>query len=116
MPRFADKQRNLISALAYLPFLSIAFAPAILFVEKDDKFIRFHAMQSLIVTLAYYFLSILINIFFEGVLIGILGAVVDYLLLILMLFFWINSMVRAYRGNLLKWPWVGNFVEKKIGK
>ena len=45
-----DASRNLVAALSYLPFITVIISIVILLVEKDDKYIRFHALQSFIIS------------------------------------------------------------------
>ncbi|KKR50158.1 MAG: hypothetical protein UT84_C0014G0006 [Candidatus Curtissbacteria bacterium GW2011_GWA1_40_16] len=61
-----DTNRNLVAALSYLPFLAIFLSIVILLVEKDDKFIRFHALQSFVISVGYYIVNILVNKAYQG--------------------------------------------------
>ena len=67
-------------------------------IEKENKFVRFHAMQSIIVFGA---LSILSFIPVVNIVAGILGFIL-----------WIFLMVKAYQGEMYKLPWVGDLAEK----
>src|SRR4030066_972156 len=104
----AAKDRNLVAALSYL--LGFITGIVILFVEKDDRFIRFHAMQSTVIFGGLFVISILLGIIFgQIILIGLLVNLVNILLSILGLIVWIVSMIKAYQGELYKWPIVGDF-------
>jgi uncharacterized membrane protein len=79
-------------------------------IEKENKFVRFHAMQSMVVfgaltVVAWIVLPILASIFWPfyilGVPIWILGLVL-----------WIVLMVKAYQGERFKLPIAGDFAEK----
>ena len=78
-------------------------------IEKENKFVRFHAMQSIIVfgaiTIAGFILS---WIPFIG---GFLAGIIWLLGLVL----WIVLMVKAYQGAMYKLPWSGNLAEKWVG-
>lgn len=103
-----DSDRNLVAALSYIPFFAVVISPVVFFVEKDDKFIRFHALQSFTISVAYYLASLILgNVFLVGSLIGGLITLVALVV-------WVVSMVRAYRGELIKWPIVGDLAQKRI--
>jgi uncharacterized membrane protein len=66
---------NIEASLAYLPFVGFFTSLAIFFVEKKDKFVRFHALQGLLlggghlfvcmalaVTIIFSFLITLVNL------------------------------------------------------
>ncbi len=109
-----DTNRNLVAALSYFPVFAIFLSIVILLVEKDDKFIRFHALQSLIISAGYYILNILINIIFWGGILALIGTVLGPLLAILVFVIWVVSMIKAYQGQVMKWPLVGEFAEKRV--
>lgn len=77
-------------------------------IEKENKFVRFHAMQSIIVfgvlTIAYIILN---WIPFIGWVLGILISILEFVL-------WIILMIKAFQGEKFKLPWAGNFAEKQI--
>ncbi|MEW6142720.1 MAG: DUF4870 domain-containing protein [Chloroflexota bacterium] len=76
--------------------------------EKDSKFVRFHALQSIIVfgilSLASSFLNWLPYI---G---GILSAAIGVVTLVL----WIVLMVKASKGEKYKVWWAGDFADRQI--
>ena len=86
-----------------------------LIIEPENKFIRFHAVQSIVtfggITVISIVLSILGFIPFIGILFNILGYIVGLIAFIL----WIVLMVKAYQGTKYKLPWAGNFTEKRAG-
>ena len=76
-----------------------------LVIEKENKFVRFHAIQSIIVFGALTVASLILSwIFFIGVLLWILEIIL-----------WILLMVKAYQGTRYKLPWSGNLAEKWVG-
>ena len=84
-------------------------------IEQENKFVRFHAMQSIatfgsimIVSIA---LSILGLIPFLGVVFDIANGIIGLLAFVL----WIVLMVKAYQGTKYKLPWAGDFAEKRSG-
>ena len=86
-----------------------------LIIEPKNKFVRFHAVQSIVtfgsITVISIALSILGLIPFIGVLFDILGYIVGLIAFVL----WIVLMVKAYQGTIYKLPWAGDFAEKRSG-
>lgn len=83
-------------------------------IEKENKFVRYHAMQSIVVfgslTVINIVLQILVWIPYIGFLFGILAMLVGILALVL----WIVLMVKAFQGQMFKLPWAGNLAEKLV--
>lgn len=91
-------------------------------VEKENKFVRFHAIQSMIVfgVLSIFYLAISV---FMGILIAInlhflfpLFALLNGLIGLLGFILWILLMVKAYQGEMFKLPIAGDIAEKNAGK
>ena len=93
---------------ALLSYLGGFVSGIIIFVlEKENKFVRFHAMQSLILFGALFVLQIaLVFTIFLIVLVPFLN--------ICGLILWIILMVKAYKGEMYKLPIIGDIAEKKI--
>jgi len=77
--------------------------------EKENKLVRFHALQSIIVFGALTVAGAVLDwipIFggFFGAVIGILGFIL-----------WIVLMIKAYQGEKYKVPLAGDFAEKQVG-
>ena len=77
-------------------------------IEKENRFVRFHAMQSIIT-----FGSLTVLFMILGF-IPILGWMVMPILGILQVILWIVLMVKAYQGELFKLPMIGEIAEKNI--
>ena len=76
-----------------------------LLLEKENKFVRFHAIQSIIVFGIIFLVAIILSwIPWVGTIIWLLGVVL-----------WIVLMVKAYQGAKYKIPWAGNIAEKQTG-
>lgn len=82
--------------------------------EKENHFIRFHAMQSIVTFGAFTVLSIAFSILhlipFVGVIFWVLNVITGIVAFIL----WIVLMVKAYQGERYKLPIAGEFAEKHI--
>jgi len=82
--------------------------------ERENKFVRFHAMQSIIVFGALNILSLVLG------LITILGWMpvflfLSWLISLIAFVLWIVLMVKAYQGKKYKFPLSGNLAEKWVG-
>ena len=80
-----------------------------LLIEQENKFVRFHAIQSIVV---FGILTI------AGIILGsipIVGSAFSAIIGILGFILWIVLMVKAYRGSKYKLPWAGDFAEKRSG-
>jgi uncharacterized membrane protein len=91
---------NIAAALSYL----VGFVTGIIFllVEKDNRFVRFHAMQSTLVFAGIVLIDILLQI------VPILGAlIVIFVVIPLSAILWLLLMFKAYQGEEYKLPLVG---------
>ncbi len=109
---------NVGGALSYL----LGIITGILFyvIEKDNEFIRFHAMQSIIVFGGLFVLSILWSFFlaFLGfipilgwIVAGILGFV-SLLIMPLIIILWLFLMYKAFNGQMYELPLVGKYARE----
>ena len=78
-------------------------------IEKENKFVRFHAIQSIIVFGVLSVASIVLGW------IPLLNVVIVPLISVLGLVLWIVLMVKAYQGEKYKLPWAGDLAEKQVG-
>jgi uncharacterized membrane protein len=110
-------QPNVAGLLCYV----VGWITGLIFflIEKENKFIRFHAAQSIIVFGALTVLQIALGIFS-----GILIAIHLYFLVTLLypliglagLVLWILLMVKAFQGEMFKLPIAGDMAEKMAEK
>jgi uncharacterized membrane protein len=107
---------NVAGLLCYL----IGWISGLIFflIEKENKFVRFHALQSMIVFGALFILNIAIG-FFVGILAAMgagflypLLSLFNILLAIAAFVLWILLMIKAYQGEKFKLPVVGDIAEK----
>ncbi len=75
-------------------------------IEKDNKFVRFHAVQSMAVFGSLTVLSLILPV------IPVLGWALIPVVYIAQLALWILMMVKAYQGAKLKLPIAGDVAEK----
>lgn len=104
----AKGNENLMAAAAYLLWwvTGIIF----LFIEKQSKFVRFHAMQSIMlfggIHIAFFVLAF----------IPILGWLVGVALSLVAFILWLMLMWKAFQGEMYKVPYVGDLAEKQLAK
>ena len=98
--------QNIAGLLCYLigPITAIIF----LILEKSNRFVKFHAMQSLITFGGLFVINIVLNI------IPFLGAIISFILTPIAIILWILLMVFAYQGKWFKLPVIGEMAEKQI--
>jgi uncharacterized membrane protein len=107
---------NVAGALAYLlgPITGIIF----LVIEKNDQFVRFHAMQSTVLGLAWIVASFVLSVVFGAI--PVIGWLFGFLLSIVMaiggVVLWLLLMFKAYQGQEWELPWVGQFARKQLGQ
>jgi uncharacterized membrane protein len=85
-----------------------------LVLEKDSKFVKFHALQSLVVFGAISAVLIVLQFFTFIPFLGIVISAVMGLLGLLAFILWIILMLKAYQHELFKLPWSGDFAEKQV--
>jgi len=98
---------NLAAALSYL----VGFVTGILFllVEKENRFVRFHAMQSTLLFAGIVLIDILLQI------VPILGAlVVIFVVIPASAVLWLLLMFKAYQGEEFKLPLIGQMAADRI--
>ena len=81
-----------------------------LLIEKESKFVRFHAIQSIAI---YVVLFVIYLIFWF---IPFIGWIINIFVGIAMFVLWIVLMYKAYQGEKFKLPIVGNFAEKQVNQ
>jgi len=78
-----------------------------LVVEKDNAFVRFHAMQSTIVFVGIWVVSI---VMWQ---VPLIGWLINLMLMPVTLILWIVLMVKAYQKEKFKLPVIGDIAEEK---
>jgi uncharacterized membrane protein len=101
-------KENLEALLCY----SLGFITGIVFLllEKENKFVRFHAMQSIAVFLVLFVGSMIL------IMIPFIGAFLSILISPVSLVLWVFLMYKAFQGEKYKLPYIGEFVEEQLSK
>jgi len=84
-------------------------------IEKDDDFVRFHAMQSIVLFGALTVVMIVLGILTLIPYIWVLFVIVISLLGLGAFVLWIILMIKAYQGEKWKLPVIGDLAEKWQG-
>jgi len=99
---------NMMAAASYL--LGFVTGIIMLLIEKQSKFVRFHAMQSTLLFGGVFVANIALGF------IPILGWLVGLFLSFATFIFWILCLWKAFQGEMYKVPYVGNMAEKQLLK
>lgn len=112
---------NLAGLLCYV----LGFITGVLFLVLEpynrNKFIRFHAFQSLFLSLAWIAAWIVLSII-GGILMAALPfsmwwlwSIVNMVIVLAFLAVWVFLMIKAYQGQRFKLPVIGDLAEKQAG-
>jgi uncharacterized membrane protein len=115
---------NVGALLVYMPVcaISLIYSIIVLVTEKNDRFMRFHAFQSLLITALYIVALIAVSIL--GSMIGIitgssilasLFSLLMFVVIIIFLAAMIYGCIKGYQGQKFKFPLVGDMAEKWAG-
>ncbi|HEV8367858.1 MAG TPA: hypothetical protein VGQ39_07905 [Pyrinomonadaceae bacterium] len=122
---------NVAAALGYIWIVGLIF----FFIEKENKFIRFHAMQSvlygalwLVIVIALLIVSAIVMVVagVASAAAGDAGGLVGVLLWLISMIVWligplvylgglILGAVKGYQGQVFRFPVIGNMAEKIAG-
>ena len=105
-PTSSGMNQNVAGMLCYLA----GWITGLIFflIEKENKFVRFHAMQSIITFGALTVLFIALSF------VPIIGWALIPVLMVVQLVLWILLMVKAYQGENFKLPVIGDMAEKNV--
>lgn len=97
-------EQNVAGLLCYL----LGWVTGLIFIllEKENRFVRFHALQSIAVFGVLTVASIILGF------IPFIGWILSWLLGLLGLVLWIVLMVKAYQNQMYKLPVAGDFAER----
>ena len=108
-------EENIEGALCYV----LGWLTGIVFfvIEKDNKFVKFHAMQSILVFLPLQIIWFVFggagffSVFWYGL--GFLWLC-GWIIALIMLLLWLVLMLKAFQGEKFKLPIVGDIAEKQV--
>jgi uncharacterized membrane protein len=122
---------NVAAALGYIWIVGLIF----FFIEKENKFIRFHAMQSvlygalwLVVMIALAIISAILAIITgvasaaagdAGGILGMLFSLISLIIWLIVPLIYVGGLIwgalKGYQGQIFKFPIIGNMAEKIAG-
>jgi uncharacterized membrane protein len=112
---------NVGALLCYLPIcaISLIYSIIVIVTEKDNKTMRFHAFQSLLLT-AVYVVAVVAVAIVGGIIVGVTGSgilaslisLLYFAVIIAFLGAMVFGMVKGYQGQAFKLPVVGDMAEK----
>lgn len=82
----------------------------IFLIEKESRFVKFHAMQSMILSVALFIFFSIVN------LIPIIGLIISLLFVPIGIILWVFMMYKAYKGEWFKLPVIGDFSMQQAEK
>jgi uncharacterized membrane protein len=108
---------NIAGALSY--FFGLLSGAVFFAIETDSRFVKFHAMQSMLASVAAIVIWIVYMVLASIlVYIPVLGWLVMLLLwaglALGMLGVWLYSMFKAFQGERFKLPYIGEVAEKQV--
>jgi len=112
---------NVAGLLCYI----LGFITGIIFLViepyKNDRFVRFHAFQSIffnvaviVFWIAYMIVASILGFVSLGILAAVMGLV-GLLISLAILAFWLFLMYKAYNNELYKIPFIGDLAAKQVG-
>jgi len=108
-------EANLAGALAYL--LGLITGIIFFVIEKENKFVRFHAMQSILFCAAWIILGVALSVLMMIPVLGWIIGILGYLVVGLGGFIlWLFVMYKAYRGEQYVLPVVGKIALRQVEK
>jgi uncharacterized membrane protein len=98
--------QNVAGLLAYILMWLTGFV--FLLTEKENDFVRFHAMQSIVIFVPLTIASLVVGF------LPIIGGLVTVLLQIGTIIIWLFMMYQAFQGNRYKLPYAGEYAESQL--
>jgi uncharacterized membrane protein len=113
-------EANIAAALSY--FFGLLSGALFFAIENDSRFVKFHAMQSMLVSVAAIVVYIAYTIVFMilwrlpfiGWIAGLFGTLGWALLALGFLGLWLFCMFKAFQGERFKLPYLGEVAEKQV--
>lgn len=99
-------EQNIAGLLCYL----LGFISGIVFlvIEKDNRFVRFHAFQSIFISATIFIASFILSI------IPFIGWMITIVIAPFSMILWVFLMYKAYKGEWFKFPIAGDIAEQQI--
>ncbi|HEY4385030.1 MAG TPA: DUF4870 domain-containing protein, partial [Ktedonobacteraceae bacterium] len=113
-PTSSGLSQNVAAGLSYV----LGWVTGLIFIllEKQNRFVRFNAMQSLLFSVSASVITIVLRIFvgFSPLYLGTVFGCLSGLVSIVFLVGWIICMVNAFQGKTFKLPYIGDIAERYV--
>jgi uncharacterized membrane protein len=111
---------NVAAALSY--FFGLISGVIFFAIENESRFVKFHALQSMMVSVAVMAVYIAYTVVWMvlwripllGWLAGLVGTLGYAVLMLAFLGLWIFCMVKAFNGERFKLPYLGELAEQQV--
>lgn len=101
-------EQNIVGALCYLA--GIISGIVLLIIEEENKFVRFHAMQSVLTFAVLFVVGFILSF------IPLFGWILSGLITLVTIVLWLFLMFKAYQNEWYKLPFVGEIAENQVNK
>jgi len=88
----------------------------IFFLERQNRFVRFHALQSIFFFGGITLLAVLLNILAQADTLSVFAGCMSGLLNLICFIGWIVLMVNGFQGKYFKLPVIGDWVERVVNR
>jgi len=110
---------NVAALLAYV--LTWVTGLVFFLIEKENRFVRFHAMQAILFGAGLTVISIVLSVVLGVItyiswILGMLASLAWLVFSVVFLIGWVMCMVKAYQGKMFKLPVIGDMAEKIVNK
>ncbi|MEW5955351.1 MAG: DUF4870 domain-containing protein [Candidatus Micrarchaeota archaeon] len=111
-------ESNLLGAIAYL--LGIITGLILYLLKPEDKYVKYHAMQSILFSIAVIIVWVVWGVIAAAFTIGTLGfgvlvvAPISIIIWLVFLLAWLYSMWEAFNGRKHKLPVIGEYAEQYV--
>lgn len=108
--KYTNLEPNVAAALSYLitPLTGIAF----FILEKDDKYVRFHAFQSILFGVVSYAAWVIAT----SLVVLVIGVVLVPVVSIVVFIYYALLMWKAYNGERYELPILGKIAKEQVNK
>lgn len=97
---------NIAGVLAYL--FGCIGGIVLLVIEREDRYVRFHAMQSTLTFLAALFVTLVLGS------LPVMGRLLTWLATLATFVLWMVLMFKAFTGQRYKLPYIGEIAERQL--
>jgi uncharacterized membrane protein len=105
---------NIAAGIAYL----FGWVSGLIFflIEKESRFVRFHAMQSLLLGAAFFVLWIVLRVLGSVPVVGLFAGLLGIVVWLAFLVLWIICLVKAFTGKDFRIPVIGDYAANIVNK